>query len=906
MPPPNVTGGLHMGHAMFVALQDILARYHRMKGEPTLWLPGTDHAGIATQLLVERALNAEGQSRYDLGREKFVERVWEWKREKGGYITSQLRRLGASADWTRERFTMDEGLSEAVAEAFTRLHDKGLVYRGEYMVNWSPNLRTAVSDLEVEYSEEQGKLYYFKYMLADAEGEEGEEGEEAFLAAFLAVATTRPETILGDTAVCVHPEDPRFQKYIGKEVVVPMQGRRIPVIADSYVDMEFGTGCLKITPGHDPNDYEIGKRHGLATINLMNLDASINDNGGAYAGLDRFEAREKLWADMEAKGLTIKAEPHTQRVPRSQRGGEVIEPLVSTQWFVKTKGMAERGVNFVRDGKMQIIPQRFEKVWFNWLENIHDWCVSRQLWWGHRIPVWHVEGSGEFPTTTEYVVARNEAEAYVKAREKFGEAVKLQQDNDVLDTWFSSGLWPFSIMGWPHDTDKASSDFARFYAERGSSCLETGYDILFFWVARMVMLGAELTDSTEPPFDTVYMHGLVRDKEGKKMSKTTGNVIDPLDVIAEYGTDALRYTLSTGVTPGLDVPLDPKRIEANRNFANKLWNSARFILGNLKDLSEDERRALAVQGPMSEADMASLAVPERYAVSLCHALVTDVTAQLDAYTLGQAGEQIQAFLWDEFADWYLESSKTRVFAAQKSDDPEIQAAAAQARRVLLYVLDTNLRLLHPYMPYVTEAIWQRLPHEGASLMTAAWPKEDGKELYVDEAALSQYRSLQSLVRGIRNTRAEYKVAPQKTIQVMVAAEGELQEFLSAEKDILATLCKADAATLSVATLEETKAALEGSAESGPQPVHLVVGEGLEAFLPMKGLVDLDKEQKRLSKQLAVLTKEVQSLDGRLKSKGFRDKAPEKVVAEAEAQLADKKEQLQTVTKSLADIEASLA
>jgi len=595
--------------------------------------------------------------------------------------------------------------------------------------------------------------------------------------------------------------------------------------------------------------------------------------------------------------------PHMQRVPRSQRGGEVIEPLVSTQWFVKTKGMAEKGIEAVRNGEMQIIPQRFEKTWFNWLENIHDWCVSRQLWWGHRIPVWHVEGTGVFPVTTDYVVARNEAEAYEKAKAKFGDDVKLQQDMDVLDTWFSSGLWPFSTVGWPDDAAEKdpSSDLTRFYNEYGHSCLETGYDILFFWVARMVMLGTELTGKV--PFDVVYMHGLVRDAQGKKMSKTTGNVVDPLDIIGEYGTDALRYTLVTGVTPGLDVPLDPKRIESNRNFANKLWNSARFILSNLKDLTEEERADLAVTGPMSQEEMSKLAMPERYIVSQCHQLVADVTQQLDEYTMGQAGDQIQTFLWDQFADWYLETSKVRIFAAQKSDDPEVRKAAAEARRVLLYVLDTNLRLLHPFMPYVTEAIWQRLPHEGKSLVIAAWPQQDAAPLYVDEEAVRQFTALQELVRTIRNARNEYKVEPARKIQALVAAEGALGDALKQESPALAAFFKADPEQLQIRSLEETRAAM--AQDDGLQPVHLVVQDGLEAFLPMSGLVDMDKELARLSKQQTTLEKDVEALDARMSAPGYKDKAPPAVVAKAEAELTDKREQLKTVADSIESILGSM-
>jgi len=626
MPPPNVTGRLHMGHAIFVALQDVLARFHRMRGRPVLWLPGTDHAGIATQLQVEKQLIAEGTSREEVGREEFLDRVWTYKAEQGGHITRQLRSLGASADWTRERFTMDNDLSEAVSEAFVRLHDKGLVYRGEYMVNWAPLLKTAVSDLEVEYTEEEGKLYFFKYMV---------EGTDEFLP----VATTRPETIMGDTAVCVHPEDERYKDIVGKQAVVPMgNGRTIPIIADEYVDMEFGTGALKITPGHDPNDYAIGKKFDLPIINIMNKDGSLNENSGAYNGLDRFDAREQLWKDMESESLTIKVDPHTQRVPRSQRGGEVIEPLVSSQWFVKTEGMGAKALKAVEDGDIEIIPKRFDKIWNNWLTDIHDWCISRQLWWGHRIPVWYVGETGE----SEFIVARNEKEARSKAVENgHPEDVVLRQEEDVLDTWFSSGLWPFATVGWPANEGDANSDLARFYP---GTCLETGYDIIFFWVARMVMMGIELTG--ESPFSVIYLHGLVRAADGSKMSKTKGNVLDPLDTVSEYGADSLRYSLVTGVTPGQDIPLNMEKIEANRNFCNKLWNSCKFVTGNaLKDADKAEMEELGVTGPMSQEEFDQLLLPEKYIVSKAHALVASVTEDIEKYQLGAAGSKIYEFMW---------------------------------------------------------------------------------------------------------------------------------------------------------------------------------------------------------------------------------------------------------------------
>ena len=549
IPPANVTGELHLGHALFVSMEDLMTRYQRMKGSPTLWLPGTDHAGIATQLQVEKALAKEGLNREEMGREEFVKRTWAWKEKYGGIITRQIRRLGASCDWDRERFTLDEGLSKAVREAFVRLYEKGLIYRGPRMVNWSPGLKTAVSDLEVEYSEEPGFLYYFKYVLADNPEE------------FIPVATTRPETILGDTAVAVHPEDERYLKFIGRKVLVPILNREVPVIDDDYVDRAFGTGALKITPAHDPNDYQIGQRHNLETINILTPQATINENGGAYAGLDRFDCRKKLWADMQALGLVIKEQPYTLNVPRSQRGGEIVEPMISTQWFVRIQPLADAALKAVRDGEVKIVPERFTKVYYNWLENIQDWCISRQLWWGHRIPVWYCDDCGN------QIVAREDPTTCSQCG-----SPHIHQDPDVLDTWFSSGLWPFSSLGWPEKTP----DYTYFYP---TSVMETGYDILFFWVARMIMFGIEFTGKV--PFHTVYLHGIIRDEHGQKMSKTKGNSIDPLGVMGELGTDALRFTLLVGSTPGSDTNLSIKKVEANRNFANKLWNAGRFIIGAL-------------------------------------------------------------------------------------------------------------------------------------------------------------------------------------------------------------------------------------------------------------------------------------------------------------------------------------
>lgn len=874
MPPPNVTGYLHMGHAMFVALQDIMARFHRMRGEPTLWLPGTDHAGIATQLLVERQLKIEGTTRQEIGREKFLERVWQWKEEKGGFIINQMKRLGASADWTRERFTLEQQMSESVTEAFVQLYEKGLVYRGDYLVNWSPGLQTSVSDLEVDYVEETGTMYTFKYPLADGSGH-------------IPVSTTRPETIPGDSAVFVHPEDSRYKEYLGLKVRVPGTDREIPVMADTYVDREFGTGALKVTPAHDINDYELGKKHDLPLLTVMNKDATMNALAGKYEGMDRFACRKAIWEDMKSEGLVILEEPHEQRVPRSQRGGEVIEPMVSSQWFVKMDNMAQRAGDAVRNGDVAIIPERFEKIWHGWLDNIRPWCVSRQLWWGHRIPAWNVVGQ-----EGAFFVARSEEEAYAQARDRYGSTVVLEQDDDVLDTWFSSGLWPFATVGWGKKNTKfaepeAGSDLARFYP---ASVLETGYDILFFWVARMVMMGLEFTDKA--PFNTIYMHGLVRDGKGQKMSKTTGNVIDPLETIDQYGCDALRYSLVTGCTPGQDIPLSMERVEANRNFANKLWNAGKYLQMNLADLSDVERDALKVTSPMTKEEMTALPLAERYIVSRCHELVEKVTGSLEAYSFGDAGQQIQAFLWDEYADWYIEVSKTR------NSNP---AQAAQAKRVLVYVFDRCMRLLHPFMPYLTETLWQLTPHEGDSIMVAEWPAMAGKEaLTVDEEAIRAFGSIQALVRTVRNARAEYNVEPGKKIgAVVVAPTGLARANIEGEIAAVSLLGRIDSSELRVVDPSFEPSALG-------QSVHLVVedegqvegAKAMEAYLPMATLVDAEKEVKRLTKQADKLRKDIEGLEKRLASKGFADKAPPHILAEVKGNVAEKREQLAAVEKGI--------
>ncbi|KAL4422888.1 hypothetical protein ABPG75_009085 [Micractinium tetrahymenae] len=868
MPPPNVTGKLHMGHAMFATLQDIMTRYQRMRGRPTLWLPGTDHAGIATQMVVEKQLAAQGRDRRSLGREAFEAEVWSWKAQYGGFITQQLRRLGASCDWSRERFTLDSGLSEAVLEAFVRLHEKGLIYRGSYMVNWSPGLQTAVSDLEVEYSEEPGTLYYFKYPVADSDE-------------FLPVATTRPETILGDTAVAVHPEDERYKHLVGREAVVPMSGgRRIKVIADEYVDREFGTGALKITPGHDVNDYEIGKRFSLEIINIMNDDGTLNAAAGAYAGLDRFAARKQLWADMEAQGLVIKQEPYQMRVPRSQRGGEIVEPLVREQWFVRMEPLAKPALEAVASGDIRILPERFEKVYNFWLENIKDWCISRQLWWGHRIPVWYVfdskEAAAAASSSDRYIVAKSEAVAREQAVQQYGEGVVLKQESDVLDTWFSSGLWPFSTLGWP----AATSDLERFYP---TTVMETGHDILFFWVARMIMMGLEFTG--RPPFSTVYLHGLVRDEKGRKMSKSLGNVVDPVETIQQYGADALRFTLATGTSPGQDLNLSLDRVNSSRNFTNKLWNAGKFVLFNLEKFDDAEWQRLAGVDLSAAASTAGLALPERWVVSSLHSTVREITAAHERFDFGEAGRLLYEFVWSDFADWYIEAAKARLYGGD-------EAAAAQTRSVLVYVYDKILKLAHPFMPFITEEMWQATPHTGAALIAAPWPSA---EAAVDGGADAQFEALQAAVRSVRNARAEYGVEPGRKIAATVRVDDpELRAALQAEAPVLALLAKLDAEQLSFVGGEE------GAAMAGQQgQIELVVGEGVEVFLPMAGLFDAAKEIERLQKQQAKLEKELAGLNGRLSNPKFVDKAPEQVVAEARQQAAEMGEQLAQIADKIA-------
>ncbi len=847
IPPPNVTGELHLGHAMFVSMEDLMIRYHRMKGIPTLWVPGTDHAGIATQLMVERyLLKNEEVTREELGREEFIKRTWEWKKKYGSLISNQIRRIGASCDWDRERFTLDEGLSRAVREAFLRLYEKGLIYRGPRLINWSPGLKTAVSDLEVEYSEEQATLYYFKYMLKPENGGEPTE--------YIPVATVRPETILGDTAVAVHPEDERYRKFIGRKAIVPILGREIPVIGDEYVSREFGTGALKITPGHDPNDYAIAQLHKLPIISVLDESAKVNENGGPYQGMDRFEAREKLWADMKKAGLVIKTEPYMTTIPRTQRGGEIVEPMISTQWFVKIEPLAQAALAAVRDGRIKIVPERFEKVYYNWLENIKDWCISRQLWWGHRIPVWYCP-NGHMTTGREDP----------KKCATCG-STELTQDPDVLDTWFSSGLWPFSTLGWPEETP----DYQYFYP---TSYMETGYDILFFWVARMIMDGLEFTGQV--PFHTVYLHGLIRDENGHKMSKTSGNVIDPLLVMDELGTDALRFTLLVGATPGNDMNLSLKKVEANRNFANKIWNAGRFVITAIgSHASVDSQKQLA------KGDLATQTLPDQWIWARLQGLIRDVERLFQTFQYGEAGRQIYEFFWSDFADWYVEITKQQM----QSDETREQTI-----RMLMDVLDASLRLLHPFMPFITEELWGHLRKAVLDspiadmakdwpemLIVARWPEAKAPEGW-EERKTADFTLIQDIVRSIRNLRAEKNVSPAKRL-VATLVSSEHADLLKQQSAVIAALAGLDPLQLSV---------LSDLPKKPEESAVLVVGP-VEIYLPLSGMVDLDAERARLSKELAEAQSQINRLE-KLLGSDFANKAPAPVVAKEREKLAAYKE-----------------
>ncbi len=857
IPPPNVTGELHLGHAMFVSVEDLMIRYHRMKGYSTLWVPGTDHAGIATQLMVERdLLQKEEVTREELGRDEFVKRTWEWKHKYGGIITNQIRRLGASCDWDRERFTLDDGLSRAVREAFVRLYEKGLIYRGPRLINWSPGLKTAVSDLEVEYEEEEVTLYYFKYMLKDSNE-------------YIPVATIRPETILGDTAVAVHPDDERYKKSIGKSAIVPILNREIPVIADEYVSMEFGTGALKITPGHDPNDYAIAQKHNLPIISVLDKEAKVNENGGRYKGQDRFDARKNFWADMRSVGLVIKEEPYRTTIPRSQRGGEIVEPMISEQWFVNMESLAKAGLDAVRDDRIKIVPERFEKVYFNWLENIKDWCISRQLWWGHRIPVWYCADG-------HMTVTREDPTQCATCGSK-----EIRQDEDVLDTWFSSGLWPFSTLGWPMETP----DLKYFYP---TTYMETGYDILFFWVARMIMMGLEFT--SEAPFNAVYLHGTVRDQFGRRMSKTKGNGIDPLwvldgapvEALPDYaqkqypqglpamGTDALRFTLLTAGSPGNDLNLNLERVESNRNFANKLWNVGRFVINAVpsatSQMSGNDDRLLNTD---------NWTLTDSWIWARLQQLIRDVERLFQTFQYGEAGRQIYDFIWSDFADWYVEIAKEQM----KGEETREQTVVTLTR-----VFDACLRLLHPFTPFVTEEVWGHLRSAilqspiaslatdwPQALIVAKFPQPHQLEGW-EESKIADFTLIQEVVREIRNLRAEKNIPPSKRIPAIIAC-GVKTIVAKETSDTIALL----------AGIDRTKFSISPTAIKPEDSIALVVGSW-DIYIPLIDAVDVLKEKSRLEKELKEAESHIERLE-KLLASDFAGKAPAALVQKERDKLA---------------------
>lgn len=826
IPPPNITGKLHMGHALDETFQDILIRWRRMQGYNALWIPGTDHASIATEAKIVEAMRAEGLTKEQLGREKFLERAWEWKETYGGHIVGQLKKLGSSCDWERERFTLDEGCSKAVREVFVRLYEKGLIYRGERIINWCPHCLTSISDAEVEYEERDGFFWHIGYPIAGTDE-------------VLEIATTRPETLLGDTAVAVHPDDERYRHLVGKKVLLPIVNKEIPVVADSYVEMDFGTGVVKITPAHDPNDFEVGLRHGLPVINVFTEDARINENGGKYAGLTREACRKQIVADLEAGGYLIKVEPYKHNVGGCYRCSTIVEPRVSKQWFVKMGPLAKPAIEAVRDGRTKFVPDRFEKTYFHWMENIKDWCISRQLWWGHRIPAWYCADCGET------IVSREDPTECPKCAGK-----KLVRDPDTLDTWFSSALWPFSTLGWPDDTP----ELRHFYP---TDTLVTGYDIIFFWVARMIFSGLE--HMGEPPFHTVLIHGLVRDAQGRKMSKSLGNGIDPLEIIREYGADALRFTLATGNSPGNDMRFSTEKVNASRNFANKLWNAARFILMNLSD--EVEKPSLP----------ASLAIEDKWVLTKYDRLVREVTENLEKFELGLAVQKLYDFIWDVFCDWYIELCKARLQAGGEQ--------ALNAQKVLVFVMSNTLKLLHPFMPFITEEIWRALPHEGESVMVSPWPQ--GAGAYPEEEA--GFEKIMDVIKAIRNRRGEMNVPPSKKAGVFIATEHE--DVFTQGIPFITRLAFASHVEVGAGF------AAEGSVQ--------VVTDAARVFIPMAELVDREKELARLAKEKAACEKDIAALTGKLANQGFVAKAPQNVVDAERGKLEKRREHLAKIEESIA-------
>jgi len=837
IPPPNITGNLHIGHVLVYTLHDVVARWQRMQGKDVLWLPGTDHAGIATQMVVERALKAEGTSRTEIGREAFEQRVWEWKEKYGNRITDALKNLGSSCDWSRERFTLDEGLSRAVRTVFVRLYDEGLIYRGRYIVNWCPGCHTAISDLETVHETEQGALYTIRYPAAG-------DGDNA-----LELATTRPETLLGDTAIAVHPDDERYRNRIGGRVIVPLVNREVEIVADDFVDPEFGTGVVKITPGHDPNDFEAGRRHGLEEILVIGPDGKMTAAAGeAYAGLDRHEARVRVVADLEAAGLLVSVDTHEHAVGHCQRCGETVEPLVSRQWFVKVGPLAEPAISAIEQGTTEFVPATWSKVYFGWMRNIHDWCISRQLWWGHRIPAWYCDACGTTLVREEDPTGCEDCGG------------ELRQDEDVLDTWFSSGLWPFSTMGWPDET----SDLAHYYP---TQLLITGHDIIFFWVARMLMMGLKFRDDV--PFDKVYIHGLVRDAQGQKMSKSKGNTIDPQEVQERYGTDAVRFTMSILAAPGNDIPLAPERMEGYRAFANKLWNATRFVL--LKT---------GVKGP-SKWDPGELTLADRWIVSTFRTTLASVDRHLESFRFDHAADTLYHFVWGDFCDWYIELSKPGL---QAEADPR---RAEVTRSVLLTVLSGLLRILHPMMPFITEELWEKLPGCDGFAAVAAWPS---REHYAEDAeAVGQMKLLQQTVVKIRRLRAESRIDAGKRILVLLHADDrEVSSMLAEQRELIAGLVRAESVSV-VDFVDHDLVAARGLAA------------GVQIALPLEGLLDFDAERERIGKELAKVDKELTARNRKLANQAFTSRAPAEVVDKERAlqdELALRKERLQ---KNLANL-----
>ena len=830
IPPPNVTGQLHMGHAFDETLQDILIRFKRMQGYSALWMPGTDHAGIATQIKVEEHLRVnEGLTRYDLGRDKFLERVWDWKKQYGSRIIQQLKKLGSSCDWRRERFTMDEGCSKAVREVFVNLYEKDLIYKGNRIINWCPHCTTALSDDEVEYETQPGKLWHIKYDIKDSDE-------------YLIVATTRPETFMGDTGVAVNPNDERYQHLIGKTCILPIIGREIPIFADDYVDLEFGTGCVKTTPCHDPNDFEMGLRHDLEQILVFNEDATVNENGGKYCGMDRYECRKAVLADLEAEGRLLKTEDHEHNVGTCYRCGTTVEPMTSKQWFVKMAPLAKPAMEAVHDGRVRFVPDRFSKTYLRWMENVHDWCISRQLWWGHRIPAFYCESCGEMTVSREDVTVCP----------KCG-GTHIRQEEDVLDTWFSSALWPFSTLGWPDKT----RELEYFYP---TSVLVTGYDIIFFWVARMIFSGLE--QMKQEPFKTVYIHGLVRDAQGRKMSKSLGNGIDPLEVIEKYGADALRFTLVTGNSPGNDMRFSTEKVESSRNFANKIWNASRFIQMNLT---------------VNNAKLPEhLALEDKWILSKYNGLIKAVTENIEKYELGLAVQKLYDFIWDHFCDWYIEIVKPRL---QNKED---QQANEDTQRVLCCVLSGTMQLLHPFMPYITDTIWQALPHEGPSVMVSKWPEFQQALCFPEEEA--QVERMMETIRAIRNRRAEMNVPPSKKANVILFTQ---------HRDVY------EAGALFFGKLSyASEVEFVDSVPENADSMVSIATSGAQVYMPMGELIDFDKERARLEKEKAKIEDDIAFVMKKLDNPSFVGKAPEHVVAAERAKVEKYRGLLEKVESSL--------